>query len=239
LTWVVMSYVYDWMTIETSCRAKRGKEIGCIRGDRVMVVPNSYSSKTFGMLGYDEFLRKPVIIVAARITRAKGLEHLLEAFNKVSTKHLDWAIRIAGKISDPQYYDYLKSLIDSMSLQNRVLFLGHLSSDDLAREYRRASIFCLPSIRESFGIARIEAMACGLPVVTSDAGCGEDFAKMGCLVFPVRDVDLLASLLDKLIANPNLRRTVSRRQQQNLISWDVIAGKIHDLYMQSAFGEAQ
>jgi len=238
LAWVAMSYVYDWLTIETSCGAKRVREIACIRGDRVVVVPNSYSSKTFGMLSYDEFPREPVIIVAARITRAKGLEYLMKAFSKVSAKHRDWSIRIAGGISDPRYYDYLKSLIGSMVLQSRMLFLGHLSPDDLAMEYSRASIFCLPSIRESFGIARVEAMACGLPVVTSDAGCGEDFAKMGCLVFPAGDVDLLASLLDELIANPDLRRVISRRQQQNLISWDAIAGKIYDLYLRSALGEA-
>lgn len=228
--WVSMSYVYDWIMIETSCGANRVKELMFFRRERLVVVPNSYSANTFSLVHYDECLRKPVIFVAARLTRAKGLEYLIDAFGRIAEKHKEWVIRVAGKVSDVQYYNDLKALIVRLRLENRVFFLGHLSSGDLKREYMQASIFCLPSIRESFGIVRLEAIACGLPVVTSDAGCGSDFSRMGCLVFRVGQTDSLTSILDELMANERIRKEVSERQQKNLVTWDTISEKIYNLY---------
>lgn len=228
--WAAMSYVYDRLTIETSCGAERVGKIRLLNRGRLEVVPNSYSSDTYSPTKYTDTERRPVILVAARVARVKGLETLVKAFAKMAQRWPDWSVRIAGKIEDQEYYGELLALARSLGVERRTAFLGLLDPEALREEYLHASIFCLPSLRESFGIARLEAMACGLPVVTTEAGCGRELAKMGSIVVPVGDSQALAEALERLVGDEGLRRRISEQQQRALTTWDDVGRRLYTVF---------
>ncbi len=230
--WVAASYIYDRLTIETSCGLERLSRLNLINRGKICVVPNSYSVEAFRVTGYAGINRRPIILTVARVSREKGLEYLVKAFAKLADLHPTWNVEVAGDINDHKYYEELKNLITQLHLDNRIFFLGNLDIEDLRRRYLEASIFCLPSLRESFGIARLEAMVCGLPVVTTAAGCGKDFGEMGCLIVPCGDQDALAAALNTLMADESLRQNIAKKQQTKLVSWDKIANQILSVYTQ-------
>lgn len=91
------------------------------------MAPSSYSANIFSLVQYDELLKRSVVVVAARLTRAKGLEHPIDVFGGVAGKHRLWVIRVAFKISEVHHHNNLEALIIRMRLQNRVFSHGHLS----------------------------------------------------------------------------------------------------------------
>jgi glycosyltransferase involved in cell wall biosynthesis len=223
IAWILMSVVYDKLSVETTCGRERVASIRGVQRKKLMVVPNSYSKEVFGTVKYSDTKREPIIFVSARIVREKGLESLILAFAKIQRYFPEWKITVAGQIVDHEYCQELLQLIRTLRLDDSIHLLGHLYGEQLKDEYRRSSIFCLPSKRESFGISRVEAIASGLPVVTTEAGCGRDFGRMGSLVVPVEDVDALAAALRRLMQDESLRQRVADEQQKHLITWDDIA----------------
>ena len=103
--------------------------------------------------------------------------------------------------------DRLRSLAARLRLQDRVEFAGHVSYARLAAEYRRATVFCLPSRQEGFGIVFLEAMAAGLPIVAARAGAAPEVLAGGdCgVLVPPGDSTALAAALDGLLDQPTRR----------------------------------
>jgi starch synthase len=116
----------------------------------------------------------------------KGVVYLIRAWNKLKLPGAELVIRaplvpkVAAMLNDPG-----------------IKVLPPLSRDRLAEEYRRATVFCLPSIDDGFGMVVLEAMAYGLPVIVSTHVGASEIMIHGVhgLVFPVRDVDALADCL--------------------------------------------
>jgi glycosyltransferase involved in cell wall biosynthesis len=135
----------------------------------------------------------------------KGIEYLLRAAALLRHEFPALRVEIAG--AGP-HYDKLKAVATETGLSQRVAFLGWI--DDLAGLLPRWDVFVMPSREEGFGIAALDAMAAGLPVVASDVGGIPELVedgKTGWLV-PPGDDDALASRLRPLLANPELRRSM-------------------------------
>jgi len=106
------------------------------------------------------------IICVARLVKTKRIDQLIKATAKLKDKLI-----VVG--TGPQE-KYLKQLTGS-----RVKFLKNLPRKELIRQLKQADIFCLPSVVEGFGIATIEAMACGLPAVLADIPVSREVTKNG------------------------------------------------------------
>ena len=126
----------------------------------------------------------------------------------------------------------LKSLekqIVRLDLENDVTLLGELPDDEAVRiEYAGADVFCLPSLQEGFGIAYLEAMAAGLPVVALDvAAAPEVVGDAGVLLPPPGDEATLADALINLLKNKDLREELGRRgtERASAYSWRAVAGR--------------
>jgi glycosyltransferase involved in cell wall biosynthesis len=89
-----------------------------------------------------------------------------------------------------------------------VRWLGNISRDELAAEYNRCHIFCLPSAQEAFGIVFLEAMASGKPIVAARAGAAPEVVKHGILAEPDNE-ESLAEAIERLYSNPALRTTLA------------------------------
>lgn len=111
--------------------------------------------------------KQKVIINVGRLEKQKGQWHLIRAFKHVSEEVPDAKLLILGKGS---LRNYLEKLILSLNLKNRIFLLGWKSNP--FKYMARSFLFCFPSLYEGFGNAVIEALACGLPVMSADCLSG-------------------------------------------------------------------
>ena len=144
------------------------------------------------------------IISIGRYAYEKGNDLLLKAWLKVEKGCTDWQLDIYGMGEQKPYF----SLMDELGLDRSRCHL-HGSLDNVKDEYLNSSVFLLPSRFEGFGLVIIEAMSCGLPVVSFDCENGPrniiNNGKNGILV-PAFDVDDYADKILQLIQDFNLRQ---------------------------------
>jgi glycosyltransferase involved in cell wall biosynthesis len=104
-------------------------------------------------------------------------------------------------------------------LQGIVSWLGDVSQAELASEYNRCHVFCLPSVQEGFGIVFLEAMASAKPVVAARAGAAPEVVKHGILVEPDDD-EALAEGIERLYVDSTLRKALGTEGQQFVRQFD-------------------
>ena len=209
----------DFMSIETECGMEKIKHI-LNKDDKLLVVPNGCSNEYFLTNQTKIQKREESILVVSRIVEQKGLEILVGAYAKISQKFPTWSVKIIGEIEDKNYYLQLSEMVNKRKLDKTITFLGKISDEELLELYFTSSIFCLPSIWEDDSISRREAIAAGLPVVTTEAGCGKLFEQYGSIVVPIRDSNALALGLENLMLSEKLRKEISVKQIGAVVSWD-------------------
>ncbi len=137
----------------------------------------------------------PVILFVGSGYERKGVATLLEALTRMATREAEaW---IVGRDKDRPYYEQLTR---DLGIEQRVHFLG--AQADVRPYYGSADIFCLPTLYDPFPNAALEALACGLPVVTTTTCGAAELIKPGKngLICTARDATMLAAHLDKLCA---------------------------------------
>jgi colanic acid/amylovoran biosynthesis glycosyltransferase len=148
--------------------------------------------------------RRPVILYIGRLVPEKGQTILLEAVARLTERGLDVELQLAG---DGALRPELERSAARLDIADRVSFLGAVGQEELRGLYEAASIFCLPSFAEGVPVVLMEAMAMGLPVVTTRiAGIPElvEHERSGILVAPGR-ADELTDSLAGLLEEPGLR----------------------------------
>ncbi|GAA3070274.1 hypothetical protein GCM10020000_63460 [Streptomyces olivoverticillatus] len=170
------------------------------------------------------------MIAAGQLAPAKRYDVLIRAFEKVVAERPDWRLRIYGAGAERAK---LRALIDKRGLYNHVYLMG--PATPLEPEWVKGSIGAVTSSLESFGMTIVEAMRCGLPVVSTDCphGPGEiiDNGVDGLLV-PVGKVDEIAAGLLKLINDDELRKSMGERALENSARFDPdrVAGRYEELF---------
>jgi GalNAc-alpha-(1->4)-GalNAc-alpha-(1->3)-diNAcBac-PP-undecaprenol alpha-1,4-N-acetyl-D-galactosaminyltransferase len=148
------------------------------------------------------------LLALGRLAPEKGFDLLVEAFGRVAGAHPEWSLTIAGEGRERARLD---SRIRALRLEGRILLPGRVA--DPLRFLATGQAFALPSRREGFPNALLEAMACGLAVVAFDcrSGPGEIVVpgRNGLLV-PDGDVAALAAALDRVMGNGTLRAEIGR-----------------------------
>lgn len=151
-----------------------------------------------------------VLLFLSRIDRKKGLNVVLEALAAARARGLDCALLVAGS-GEPAYLDTLKQQADAAGMAPYVVWAGHLDDVQKNCAMAAADVFVLPSRGENFGVAAVEALAAGLPVIiSSDVGVAADVvAHDAGLVIdgtPAGLVDALITLQDPLARADFARR---------------------------------
>jgi len=151
------------------------------------------------------------ILFIGDISPIKDTITLIRAFSKINSS--DKSLNIVGKIMDRKYYLEVLKCIEECSVKDRVHFKGFLLPKELREEYQGAAMLVLSSVQETAPMCIAEAMASGLPVVSTDTG-GVSFMveheKTGFLV-KMGDSEKLASYIDKLLEKPYLRDEMGRK----------------------------
>ena len=155
------------------------------------------------------------IIAVGRYVYQKGFDLLLQSWAKIEKHHPDWELAVYG-MGDRSSYE---QIIDELQIdRSRCHLYG--STPDIKKEYLNSSIFVFSSRFEGFGMVLIEAMACGLPVVSFDCPCGpKDIVRHGQdgLLVPSGNIDSLADALHRLMsADDTLRQEMASKAIVNV-----------------------
>jgi len=165
---------------------------------------------------------KFTVLSVCRFYPRKRLHILLGAADRLRSKIPELEVRIVGNGPEATR---LKSICRQRGLQRIVSWLGNVSQAELAREYNRCHVFCLPSIQEGFGIVFLEAMASTKPIVAARASATPEVVRHGILVEP-DDEEALAQGIERLYEDAALRAALAAEASRFVNQFDapVVAG---------------
>jgi len=145
------------------------------------------------------------LLCVATVTPRKGHAVLLEALAELRDR--PWHLTCAGSVTrDPATFAALEQQVERLALRARVSFLGDLDADALEREYERADLFVLASYLEGYGMALAEAVARGIPLVSTTAGAiPETVPPTAGVLVPPGDSRALAKALAPLLDHGDAR----------------------------------
>lgn len=174
---------------------------------------------------------RPYLLYLGGFDPRKNLQTLLLAFRRfLFSSGGDFRLVMAG---DRRGFEgYLDDEVEEMGLEDRVVFTGFVSEEDLPALYTGASAFVCVSLYEGFGLPLLEAMACGTPVLASrSSSIPEVVGDAGLLVDP-RDPEEIAQGMKKLVEEDALRMELVRKglERASTFSWERAALSITDLY---------
>ncbi|MFB8771535.1 glycosyltransferase family 4 protein [Streptomyces broussonetiae] len=199
----------DVLTTVTEADAAAYRRKMRLPGVRVEALPNSVPDP---VLPPADGTAK-VVVAAGRLVPVKRYDLLIEAFTLVAAERPDWQLRIYGKGEE---HDRLRQLIQRLGLSDNVFLMG--AAAPMEAEWVKGSIGAAASNFEPFGMTIVEAMRCGLPVVSTDCphGPGEiiDDGADGRLV-PVGDRDAMGAALLDLVRDDEARRSMGRTAIRN------------------------
>jgi glycosyltransferase involved in cell wall biosynthesis len=180
-----------------------------VREEKVKVVyqgchPNFkkvYSADELEAIRLTYKLPNEFILSVGTLEERKNSLHILKAL--VLLKDVDIPLVLIGKPT--KYLQQLHDFIQKHNLSHRIYFLHHVTFSDLPGIYRMAKVFVYPSRFEGFGIPLVEAIQCGVPVITSAGSCFSEAAGPNSLYVSPDDVDQLAEALKQVIQNESVR----------------------------------
>ena len=178
------------------------------------------------------------VIYAGRLIDWKGVEYLIKAMPKVIRRYPDTQLTIVG--DGPERERLFQSAKES-GMQDHLIFTGSLSQEELRRYYTTADVFVLPSIvngigeTEGLGVVLLEAMACGVPVIGTDAGGICDIIKHETtgLMVPQKHPAAISDSILRLFEDHDLRSKLidnGRRLVETHFSWDIISDRFIQIY---------
>jgi glycosyltransferase involved in cell wall biosynthesis len=149
--------------------------------------------------------REKIILHVGAIQARKNVARLIQAFETVPP---DWRLILAGSAGFGA--DEILRGIAASPARDRISILGYVPAEALADWYARSTILAFPSLDEGFGIPILEAMAAGLPVLTSDRSALAEVAGGAALLVNPESVEELAEALSKMIADEQLREDLKQ-----------------------------
>ncbi|MBL8701550.1 MAG: glycosyltransferase [Alphaproteobacteria bacterium] len=217
-------------------------------GTRGVVVPNGLDLAEYATLppagtfraSRPEIGDRRIVLFLSRLNFKKGLDLLIPAFARVAGRRDDVHLVIAGP--DDGMAAPARGWIEAHGIRERVSFVGQLAGAAKLAAFRDAACFALPSYSENFGIAVVEAMACGLPVLVSDkVNIWREIAEAGGGEVATTTVEDVAAKLDALLADPARARAMGeagRALATRNYDWSKIAERLEAVYRALADGTA-
>jgi len=206
-----------------------------------IVVPDGIDLSEFSHLpGYGAFRHKypelggrKILLFLGRINFKKGLDILARAFGEIGRKRDDVYLVLAGP-DDEAYGARVRAWLQGEGALGRSIFAGMLSGGEKLAVLRDSDVFVLPSYSENFGIAVVEAMTCGLPVVISNkVNIWREVAGVKAGIITDCDSHRVAEAIVRLLDNRSLRVEMGKRGKklvEEKYSWPELAKQIIEVY---------
>ena len=189
----------------------------------IKVVPNGVDTGLLTPLADVQRRSGQLIATASADAPLKGLPVLLRAFKNL---HAADTSRRLVLIARPKPGGDTEALISRLGLHDAIHFVGDASHEDINRLYAESAVAVVPSLYEGFGLPAVEAMAAGIPLVSSDGGALCEVVADGGLLVPAGDSAALEAALARVLSDQSLAASLSLRGRQRVeehYCWSVCA----------------
>ena len=193
---------------------------------RVAVMYNGVDTEVFRPVDGKDRKVSQIMAIASADTPTKGLQILLPAVAQLITAGKQLEVVLVGK---PKPEGETVQLVRALGLQEHIQWYRDLEQEQIAELYAESTIAVVPSLYEGFGLPAVEAMACGIPLISSDGGALGEVAGDAALVVPAGDVAALAAAIQELLENPERREELGRlgrARAEREFSWQVCAQRL-------------
>jgi glycosyltransferase involved in cell wall biosynthesis len=169
----------------------------------------------------------PLVLTVGTMQPRKNHLRLVQAFARLKTEAV---LVIAG--GQGWAYEAVRDEVVRLRIADRVFFTGFVDDNDLPRLYNAAAVFVYPALYEGFGLPVLEAMACGVPVITSNVSSLPEVAGDAALLVDPLDVDAIAVALDRLLVDERLRASLREKgiARAGQFTWARAAEKTWGVY---------
>jgi len=170
-----------------------------------------------------------IILTVARLIKRKGIDDLIRAVPAIVKEHQNIKVRIIG---EGNMKNELKALAQKLKVSKYIDFRGYVPHAEISNYYLSSDIFVLPSKNEGMSNTVLEAMASGLPIITTDTGGTQELIDGNGVIIPSEEPDAISKAVLNLITDGELRRDMgikSRTIAENM-SWENVAEAYYTLY---------
>ena len=196
----------------------------------INVVPNGVDTALFKPLPGVSRRPRQVIATASADAPLKGLAVLLRAFKNLVDADPSTELML---IAQPKPGGDTEALIEQLALRDRIRFVGDASHEQINRLYAESAVAVVPSLYEGFGLPAVEAMAAGIPLVSTDGGALTEVVGEGGLQVRAGDSAALADAMQRVLSDSELAQALAQRglaRARQQFCWSVCAGQMVDLY---------
>jgi glycosyltransferase involved in cell wall biosynthesis len=179
-------------------------------------------------------LTKPFFLFVSSLWPYKNCEGLLRAWTIARPELGDRQLAVVGDSEDQSYVASLHALADELGIGADVLFVGQVPQEDTVFFYRAADALVYPSFDETFGLPILEAMACGCPVVTSDASSMPEIAGGAAILSDPHDPASIAHAMLETIRSDGDRMRAAGFRRAKDFTWGATAQATLDVYREVA-----
>nr|WP_245594550.1 glycosyltransferase family 4 protein [Actinospica robiniae] len=220
------------ITVSSSSAAQITEHYG-VRPERISTIPIGTDVERFSPDASVARVPGRIVTTASADSPLKGLGVLVEAFAKVRAEFDHAELTVIGK---PKPGGTVERAIERYGLGGRVRFVSGLSEEELVHTLRSAEIACVPSLYEGFSLPAVEAMAVGLPLVSTTGGAIPEVAGQDghtTLAVPPGDAEALAGALTRLLRDAALRERLgaaARERAATRFTWRAAAAATAERY---------
>ena len=207
---------------------------------KIRVVPCGVDCKKFSPCENPDTIKKvkesleidgEYFLYVGTIEPRKNLFRLIRAY-EIFTRHVKNPPKLVLAGAKGWLCDDIYKLVEKLSLEKQVIFTKYVPSEDMSALISGAMAFVFPSLYEGFGMPPLEAMACGVPVLTSGEASLPEVTGDCAVICDAYSVKSIAKGLYRLYKNLDLRKDLSYRgiERARLFSWEKSAEKLHEIY---------
>ncbi len=227
--------------VPLECVARDAVEHLGVERERVRVVPLAVDEglvpsgpEEHARVRHKYGLPHAYILFVGNIEPKKNLDTLFRAFASLRAEGLPHELVVAG--TPGWKCRQTLRLPQELGIEDAVRFIGYVDEADLAGLYGAGELFAFPSLVEGFGLPPLEAMACGLPVVTSDAEALLETTGDAAERVPARDADALADAMGRVLHDASVRQRLRAAglEQAAKFTWDRTAELTREVYQEAA-----
>ena len=214
---------YTAIASTSYCMAEETKKYLENKSKEIFITPFGVDTEKFKNLNIEKKENEITIGIVKTLTEKYGIEYLIKAIKELENildieNYKKIRLLIYGK---GELKNKLEDLTKELQIEDKVIFKGYISNEDVPKALNEMDIFVVPSIldSESFGVAAVEAMACEIPVIASSVGGLKEVIvdkETGYLV-PKKDHKEIAKYLKKLILDKNLRTSLGKNGRKRVL----------------------
>lgn len=200
--------------------------------DRFRIVPNGINTDNFHPVEGVRRSANRIIVTNSADTPLKGLKYLLLAFAEIRCIR-EVRLVVIGK---PKKNGTVERLVSELSLGDAVQFTGRIADEEFPRYYAQATMAVIPSLYEGFCMPAAEAMACGVPVISTTGGALPEVIGDAGILIPPGNVAALVNAILTLLDNPELRHRLAEAglaRVNDSLTWSHAAEKTVAVYREA------